>query len=192
MSRQFEITHTEILSDEKYQLKKVTFKSRKQNGDWESQSREIFDRGDGATVLLYNQEQNTVILTRQFRLPTYLNGNGSGWLIEACAGLLEGKDPEECIRQEAVEETGFKLSKVQKVCEAYMSPGAVTEKLHFFVAPYTSDMKVGGGGGLREEHENIEVMEIDFDKAYGMISSGEILDSKTIILLQHAKTTIFN
>src|SRR5690606_37646484 len=126
----------------------------KQNGDWESQSREVFDRGDGATLLLYNQEQKTVILNRQFRLPSYLKGNSSGWLIEACAGLLEGKDPEECIRKEAMEETGFKLSEIQKVCEAYMSPGAVTEKLHFFVAPYSKDMKVGEGGGLKEEHEN--------------------------------------
>src|SRR5690554_2717843 len=184
MNEIIKITATEVLSDRKYQLKKVTFNSQTENGDWKTQSREVFDRGDGAALLLYNLENRSIILTQQFRLPAYLNGTKNGMLIEACAGLLEGDDPETCIKKEALEETGFRISQVQKIFEAYMSPGAVTAILHFFVAPYTPDMKVSTGGGLKGENEDIEVLEIDFDKAYGLISSGEIKDSKTIMLLQ--------
>ena len=181
------IKATELLSDNWYTLNKVTFEYQKKNGEWESLSREAYDRGDGATILLFNKERKTIILTRQFRLPTYVNGNESGMLIEACAGLLDKDKPEDCIKKETEEETGYKVSKVQKIFESYMSPGAVTEILHFFVAEYDKEMKVSEGGGLAEEHENIEVLELDFEKAFNMIYTGEIMDAKTIMLLQYVK-----
>lgn len=180
------VKSTELLSDNWYILDKVTFDIRNTNGEWETQIREVYDRGNGATILLYNKVNRSVILTRQFRLPAYLNGNNTGLLIETCAGLLEEDNAEECIKRETEEETGYKVSKVEKIFESYMTPGAVTEILHFFVAEYDSSMKVGEGGGLEEEQENIEVLELDFDVAYDMISSGEIKDAKTIILLQYA------
>jgi GDP-mannose pyrophosphatase NudK len=151
-----------------------------------TQSREAYDRGNGATILLYNKEQNTVILTRQFRLPTFVNGNESGMLIETCAGLLDLDNPEDCIRRETEEETGYRISHVRKIFDVYMSPGSVTEILHFFVGEYSKDQKVNEGGGV-DEDENIEVLELPFDKAYNMISTGEIKDAKTIMLLQYAK-----
>lgn len=154
-------------------------------GEWVTQVREAYDRGNGATILLYNTSKRTVILTRQFRLPTYLNANQSGMLIEACAGLLDRDNPEDCIRKETQEETGYKVKSVQKVFEAYMSPGSVTEILYFFIAEYSQAMKVGEGGGVQEEQENIEVLEILFSDAYKMIASGEIRDAKTIMLLQY-------
>ena len=166
---------------------KITYNYLKKDGNWETQSREAYDRGNGATILLYNKNSKTVILTRQFRMPTYLNGNESGMLIEACAGLLDKDNAEECIRKETEEETGYKISAVQKLFEVYMSPGSVTEIVHFFAAEYTKDMKVNDGGGVADEQENIEVLEFNFDKAYNMIASGEIKDAKTIMLLQHAK-----
>ena len=178
---------TEVLSDNWYTLKKVTFDYQKENGEAETLSREAYDRGNGATILLYNSAKKTVILTRQFRLPTYINGNSSGMMIEACAGLLDKDNPEDCIRKETEEETGYRISKVNKIFEAYMSPGSVTEILHFFIAEYDSKMKVSEGGGLEEEHENIEVLELPFEKAYKMIASGELKDAKTIMLLQYAK-----
>lgn len=181
------IKKTEVLSDNWYTLNKVTYDYRKENGEWETHDREAYDRGNGATILLYNRDRGTVILTSQFRLPTYLNGNDSGNLIEACAGLLDKDNPEDCIKKETAEETGYKVSKVKKIFEAYMSPGSVTEILYFFIAEYDEDMKVTEGGGLAEEQENIEVLELTFDKAYGMIQSGEIKDAKTIMLLQYAK-----
>lgn len=181
------IRKTEILSDNWYTLNKVTYDYRKKNGEWETHSREAYDRGNGATILLYNSEKKTVILTRQFRLPTFVNGNASGMLIEACAGLLDKDNPEECIRKETEEETGYRISKVVKIFESYMSPGSVTEILYFFVAEYDKDMKISEGGGLEEEQENIEVLELSFMDAYHMIDSGEIQDGKTIMLLQYAK-----
>ena len=181
------IKKTEVLSDNWYTLNKVTYDYQKQNGEWETHNREAYDRGNGATILLYNKDKGTVILTSQFRLPTYLNGNDSGNLIEACAGLLDKDNPEDCIKKETEEETGYKVSKVEKIFEAYMSPGSVTEILYFFIAEYNEDMKVTEGGGLADEQENIEVLELAFDKAYGMIQSGEIKDAKTIMLLQYAK-----
>jgi nudix-type nucleoside diphosphatase (YffH/AdpP family) len=187
MDERIKNIRTEILSDSHYTLKKVTFDYQKKDGNWETQSREVYDRGNGATILLYNREQQTVILTRQFRLPSYLNGNKEGALIEACAGLLDEDNPEDCVRREAEEETGYKVKDVQKAFAAYMTPGAVTEILHFFVGAYSKDMKVAEGGGLEEEHEEIEVLEMPFDKAYGMIQTGEIKDAKTIMLLQYAK-----
>ncbi len=185
-----EILKNEILSDNWYTLRKVTYNYLKKDGQWETQSREAYDRGNGATILLYNKNSKTVILTRQFRLPTYLNGNETGMLIEACAGLLDKDNAEECIRRETEEETGYKISSVEKVFEVYMSPGSVTEIVHFFTAEYTKDMKVNDGGGIADEQENIEVLEFDFEKAYAMIASGEIKDAKTIMLLQHAKINI--
>lgn len=176
-----------LLSDNWYTLNKVVFDYKMSNGDWVEQEREAYDRGNGATVLLYNKVKQTVVLISQFRMPTYLNGNESGMLIEACAGLLDGDDPETCVLKEAEEESGFRVSKVEKVFEAYMSPGAVTEVLHFYVAEYHEKDKVGAGGGLAEEQEDITVLEVQFDKAMSMITHGEIKDAKTIMLLQHLK-----
>ena len=181
------IQQTEILSDNWYTLKKVTYQYQLKNGSWETHAREAYDRGNGATILLYNKVKQTVILTRQFRLPTYINGNETGMLIEACAGLLDKNNPEDCIRKETEEETGYRVSKVRKLFEAYMSPGSVTEVLYFFAAEYDEAMKVGTGGGLAEEQEHIEVLEVDFERACGMLETGEIRDAKTIMLLQYAK-----
>ncbi len=186
-NERIKIKETEILSDNWYTLNKVTFDYQKENGEWETQSREAYDRGNGATILLYNKENKTVILTRQFRLPTYVNGNKSGMMIEACAGLLDKDNPEDCIKKETEEETGYKISKVKKIFESYMSPGSVTEILYFFIAEYDKSMKISEGGGLKDEQENIEVLELNFDDAFNMISSGEIQDGKTIMLLQYAK-----
>ena len=184
------IQKTELLSDNWYLLNKVTFDYQMDNQESEIQVREVYDRGNGAVILLYNSIKKTVVLTRQFRLPTYLNGNTSGMVIEACAGLLDTENPEECIIRETEEETGYRLSFVKKVFQSYMSPGSVTEILHFFIGEYQSEMKVSEGGGLAEEHENIEVLEYSFDEAYQMIASGEINDAKTIMLLQYAKINL--
>lgn len=181
------ILHTEILSDNWYTLNKVTFEYQKKDGTRETQSREAYDRGNGATILLYNKKSKTVILTKQFRLPTYINGNDDGMMIEACAGLLDKDNPEDCIRKETEEELGYKISDVRKVFEVYMSPGSVTEILYFFIAEYSKSMKVNDGGGLADEQEEIEVLELDIDKALEMIDSGEVKDAKTIILLQHVR-----
>jgi len=181
------IEETEILSDNWYILKKVSYNYRNKDGSWELQTREAYDRGNGATILLYNSEEKKVILTSQFRLPTYINGNDNGIMIEACAGLLDQDNPEDCIRKETEEETGYKVTKVRKIFEAYMSPGSVTEILYFFIAEYTHDMKVSDGGGLVEEQENIEVLELNAEDAYKMVDSGQIKDAKTIMLLQYAQ-----
>lgn len=187
MIHNIHILNNEILSDNWYVLKKITYQYTKNDGSKQIQSREAYDRGNGAVVLLYHKAQKTVILTRQFRLPTYLNGNPSGLLIEACAGLLDKDHPEDCIRRETEEETGYRIANLQKVYEAYMSPGSVTEILYFFVAEYNRSMKVADGGGLAHEEENIEVMELDFDRALDMIDNGEIKDAKTIMLLQYLR-----
>jgi GDP-mannose pyrophosphatase NudK len=184
------IQKTELLSDNWYFLNKVTFDYKMEDQDSETQVREVYDRGNGAVILLYNSTKKTVVLTRQFRLPTFLNGNTSGMVIEACAGLLDTENPEECIIRETEEETGYRLSSVKKVFQSYMSPGSVTEILHFFIGEYQSNMKVSEGGGLAEEHENIEVLEYSFNDAYQMIASGEIIDAKTIMLLQYAKINL--
>ena len=181
------ILETKILSDSWYVLKKITYEYSKKNSTKLIQSREAYDRGNGATILLYNKEQKTVILTRQFRLPTFINGNETGMLIEACAGLLDQDNPEDCIKRETEEETGYKVKDVRKIYEAYMSPGSVTEILHFFIAEYDKAMKVSDGGGAEHEEENIEVLEIDVTTAMGMIERGEIKDAKTIMLLQYIK-----
>jgi nudix-type nucleoside diphosphatase (YffH/AdpP family) len=181
------ILDIKILSDNWYILKKITYEFQKNGGAPQTQTREAYDRGNGATILLYNKEQKTVILTRQFRLPTFINGNESGILIEACAGLLDKDNPEDCIRRETEEETGYKIKDVKKIFEAYMSPGSVTEILYFFIAEYSREMKVNEGGGLEDEQENIEVLEINVDGAMKMMQTGEIKDAKTIMLLQYVK-----
>ena len=181
------ILKDEVLSHNWYVLRKLTFQYRLKDGSWLQQVREAYDRGNGATILLYNKVQKTVILTRQFRLPSFINGNTEGTLIEACAGLLDEDNPEECIRRETEEETGYKITDVRKIFQLYMSPGSVTELLHFFVAEYTKDMKVSEGGGTEHEQENIEVLEMSFADAVHMIETGEIKDGKTIMLLQYAK-----
>ena len=184
---EIKVTETKLLSDNWYVLNKVTFDYQKKDGKVESHIREVYDRGNGAAILLYDTEKKTVILTRQFRLPTYLNGNKTGMMIEVCAGLLDQDNPEEAIIRETEEETGYRLTKVEKVIETYMSPGSVTEILYLFVGEYDATMKVNDGGGLDAEQENIEVLEYTFDDAYAMFESGEITDAKTIMLLQHAK-----
>lgn len=181
------ITDTKVLSDNWYVLRKITYEYSKKDGTIMSQSREAYDRGNGATILLYNKEQRTVILTRQFRLPTFVNGNESGMMIEACAGLLDQDNAEDCIRRETEEETGYKITDVRKIFEAYMSPGSVTEILYFFIAEYAKEMKVNEGGGLDHEEENIEVLELGITEAMEMITTGEIKDAKTIMLLQYIK-----
>jgi nudix-type nucleoside diphosphatase (YffH/AdpP family) len=187
MNETIKITETKILSNNWYTLKKIAFNFKNKEGHWESHIREVYDRGNGAAILLYNRDSKKVILTKQFRIPTYINGNDNGMLIEVCAGLLDNNQPEVCIIKEAEEETGYRIDKVKKIFEAYMSPGAVTEILYFFIAEYNKDMKVSAGGGLKEEQENIEVLELDFDNAFNMIYNGEIKDAKTIMLLQYAK-----
>jgi nudix-type nucleoside diphosphatase (YffH/AdpP family) len=184
---EIKILKTELLSDSWYILNKVTLEYQKNDATWETQTREVYDRGNGAVILLYNSIRKTVILTQQFRLPTFLNGNKTGMMIEACAGLLDKDNPEECIIRETEEETGYRLSKVKKVFETYMSPGSVTEILYFFIGEYNASMKVSDGGGIVTEHENIDVLEFPFEQAYNMIASGEIKDAKTIMLLQYAK-----
>jgi GDP-mannose pyrophosphatase NudK len=180
------ILKKETLSANWYKLYKYTFEIENKKGEKEVQSREAYDRGNGATILLYNREKHTVILTKQFRLPTFVNGNTDGMMIEACAGLLDKDNPEDCIRKETEEETGYRLSHVRKIYEAYMSPGSVTEILYFFVGEYSKDQKVNEGGGVEGE-ENIDVLELDFKKAVAMVANGEIRDAKTIMLLQYAQ-----
>jgi len=187
MAENVRILQTDILSNNWYTLKKITYEFTKKDGSLQVNTREAYDRGNGATILLYNKEQKTVILTRQFRLPSFINGNADGMLIEACAGLLDKDNPEDCIKRETEEETGYQVKDVQKIFEAYMSPGSVTEVLYFFVAAYTKAMKVNDGGGVEEEQENIEVLEMNFAEAMRKIETGEIKDAKTIMLLQYAK-----
>ena len=179
-----------VLSDNHYLLKTTTFDYRRGNGEWQTQHRETYDRGNGATLLPYNLAQRTVVLVRQFRYPAYVNGYDD-LMIEAAAGLLDNASPETRIRAEAEEETGYRLGAVAKVFEAFMSPGAVTEKLHFFVAEYEPAMRISDGGGLADEGEDIEVLELPIDTALAMIADGRIADAKTIMLLQYAALHIF-
>jgi nudix-type nucleoside diphosphatase (YffH/AdpP family) len=180
------IIEERLLSDNWYILKKTIFEYRCRDGRWQRLSRETYDRGNGAVLLLFNVERATVVLIRQFRFPTYVNGCPDGLLIEACAGLLDGDDPQTCICREAEEETGFVVRAPRKVFEAYMSPGSVTEKLHFFVAEYDVHDRASAGGGDDTEGEDIEVIELPLIDALQMIATGEIRDGKTIMLLQHA------
>ena len=177
----------EVLSDQWYTLNKYTYDYQKEDGSWETQQREAYDRGNGAAILLYNPEKSTVILTRQFRMPTYVNRNTTGMMIEVCAGLLDDQDAVSCIKKEVEEETGFRVEQVEKVFESYMSPGSVTEILHLFIATYDASMKIGKGGGAEDETENIEVLEFPMAEAIQMIHQGKIKDAKTIMLLQYAQ-----
>jgi len=177
------IIDSTVLSDDWYLLKKTTFDFLRRDGVWQRQSRETYDRGNGATILLFNRDRRTVVLTRQFRLPAFVNGH-DGMMIEAAAGLLDNATPEERIRAEAEEETGYRVDNVQKVFEAYMSPGSVTEKLHFFIAEYDASTRVGHGGGVEAEGEDLEVIELTLDDALNAVRRGEIVDAKTIMLLQ--------
>ena len=170
---QVKIIKEELLSDNWYALKKYTYEILKRNGKRQVQTREVYDRGNGAVILLYNKDSGTVILTRQFRLPSFVNGNKEGVLIEACAGLLDQDNPEEAIKRETEEETGYRIKDVRKIFEAYMSPGSVSEILHF-IAAYQPSMKVHDGGGVEHEQEDIEVLELDFKEALAMIESGGI------------------
>ena len=185
------IQEVETLSEDWYILKKTTFDFRRSDGSWQTQSRETYDRGNGATILLYDSERRTVLLTRQFRFPPFVNGY-TELLIEAPAGLLDNASPDERIRAETEEETGYRVRDVSKIFEAYMSPGSVTEKLYFFIGRYTTSDRVSHGGGNKAEGEDIEVLELDIDDALKMVASGEIQDGKTIMLLQHAALSIFN
>ena len=184
------VKNVRVLSDSHYVLKTTTFEWRRANGEWQTQHRETYDRGNGATLLPYNLAQRTVVLVRQFRYPAFVNGCDD-LLIEAAAGLLDNETPELRIRAEVEEETGYRLGEVTKIFEAFMSPGAVTEKLHFFVAEYEPTMRVGSGGGLASEGEEIEVLELPIDQALAMIADGRIADAKTIMLLQYAALNIF-
>ncbi|HHL0035064.1 NUDIX domain-containing protein [Enterobacter mori] len=178
------IIDSETLSDNWYILKKFTFDKRRRDGEWQRQSREVYDRGNGATILLYNRDKKTIILTRQFRFPVFINGH-EGDLIEAAAGLLDNMDPESRIKAEAEEETGFTVSRLEKIFEAYMSPGSVTEKLYFYLAEYHSQDQTGQGGGIKSEGEDIDVLEVTLDEALRGIETGQIVDGKTIMLIYH-------
>jgi len=185
-----EMLHTEVLSDNWYVLRKFTYRIRRADGTWATHKREAYDRGNGATILLYDTARRAVLLTRQFRLPTYVNGNPTGMMIEACAGLLEAENPDVRIRLELREETGYEVPEIRKVFEAYMSPGSVTEILHFYyVAEYSQANRVDRGGGIDEEE--IEVLELPFERALDMIAAGEIKDAKTTMLLQYAALNLF-
>lgn len=179
------IHKVETLSDDWFLLQKTTFDYRRNDGSWQRQTRETYDRGHGATILLYNRERRTVVLVRQFRFPTYGNGH-DGFLIEAAAGLLDRASPEERIKAEVEEETGYRVGEVRKVFEAFMSPGSVTERLYFFVAEYEPASRIGSGGGIEEEGEDIEVLELTMAEAMQMMADGRIADGKTIMLLQYA------
>jgi nudix-type nucleoside diphosphatase (YffH/AdpP family) len=190
VSDRIRVQNVRLLSDNHYTLKTTTFEWRRADGKWQTQHRETYDRGNAATLLPYNLAQRTVVLVRQFRYPAYVNGYDD-LLIEAAAGLLDNETPEIRIRAEVEEETGYRLGEIRKVFEAFMSPGAVTEKLHFFVAEYESNMRIGSGGGLASEGEDIEVLELPIDQGLAMIGDGRIADAKTIMLLQYAALNIF-
>ena len=190
VSDRIRILDVRVLSDNHYTLKTTTFEWRRSNGEWQIQYRETYDRGDAVTLLPYNLAQGTVVLVRQFRFAAYVNGYDD-LLIEAPAGLLDNESPEVRVRAEAEEETGYRLGEIRKIFEAFTSPGSVTERLHFFVAEYEPSMRVGSGGGVPDEGEDIEVMELPIDRALAMIADGRIVDAKTIMLLQYAALNIF-
>lgn len=185
MNERIRLREQTVLADDWYTLRKITFDYQRKNGAWETHSREAYDRGNGATILLHNPAADTVILTRQFRLPTFVNGNPSGMLMETCAGLLDQEHPDAAIVRETEEETGYRLTAVRRVLEAYMSPSSVTERLFFYLAEYSATTERRAGGGIEEEE--IEVLEMPLAQALAMVASGEIQDGKTIILLQHLR-----
>lgn len=184
MSAKIEVIKNKILSENWFVLRNFTYDLIANDGSTIRHKREVYDRGNGATILLYNREKNSVILTRQFRIATFVNGNETGMLIETCAGLLDDDSPEDCIRKEAIEETGYEVGHVEKLYEMYMSPGGVTELIHFFAAEYNDSLRANAGGGV--DDEDIDVMEIPFPKAWAMVKEGRIKDGKTVMLFQHA------
>lgn len=186
MNDRVKIIEEKVIADRWFTLKDITFDYTWNNGKVQRQSRVVYKKSNYAGILLYNSEKQTVILTRQFRMPSFLNQTEDGFLIEACAGMLEEDSPEECVKRETEEETGFKVNKVKKVFEAYTSPGTLSEMAHLFVGEYNASMKVSDGGGT-DFDEDIEVMEIAFKQALEMIGTGEIKDAKTIMLLQYAQ-----
>jgi len=185
---QVKIKDEKILSDEHYVLKRIEFDIQKKNGEWETQKREVFDHGNAVTVLLYNKETGNILFTRQFRIATYVNGNSDGMLLETPAGLLEeDESPEDAMLREIKEETGYAVTAVEKVFEAYTSAGSLTERVYFYTAPYSQEQKVAKGGGLEEEGEELDVIELPLAKAIQMMESGDIVDAKTILLIQYAQ-----
>ncbi|MTD37732.1 GDP-mannose pyrophosphatase NudK [Erwinia sp. CPCC 100877] len=182
-SLKIEVIKDKILSENYFVLRNITYDLIRRSGEVVRHKREVYDRGNGATILLYNRERRSVVLTRQFRVATWVNGNADGMLIESCAGLLDADAPEVCARKEAMEETGFEVGEVTKLFELYMSPGGVTELIHFFMAEYSEAARVTAGGGV--DDEDIDVLEIPFERALAMVRRGEIRDGKTVILLQH-------
>jgi GDP-mannose pyrophosphatase NudK len=184
MSAKIEVIKNKILSENWFVLRNFTYDLTANDGSTIRHKREVYDRGNGATILLYNREKNSVILTRQFRIATFVNGNETGMLIETCAGLLDDDSPEDCIRKEAIEETGYEVGHVEKLYEMYMSPGGVTELIHFFAAEYNDSLRANAGGGV--DDEDIDVMEIPFPKAWAMVKEGRIKDGKAVMLFQHA------
>lgn len=184
MSAKIEVIKNKILSENWFVLRNFTYDLTANDGSTIRHKREVYDRGNGATILLYNREKNSVILTRQFRIATFVNGNETGMLIETCAGLLDDDSPEDCIRKEAIEETGYEVGHVEKLYEMYMSPGGVTELIHFFAAEYNDSLRANAGGGV--EDEDIDVMEMPFPTAWAMVKEGRIKDGKTVMLFQHA------
>jgi nudix-type nucleoside diphosphatase (YffH/AdpP family) len=190
VSDRVRVKNVSVLSDRHYRLNEVEFDYRRGNGEWQTQTREVYDRGNAAALLPYNLAGRTIVLVRQFRFPAYINGHDD-LMIEAAAGMLDDASPEERIRAEVEEEAGYRLHDVRKVFEPFMSPGALTEKLHCFVAEYDPSMRIGSGGGLADEGEDIEVLELPIDSALAMIADGRIADAKTIMLLQYAALNIF-
>ncbi|WP_338515920.1 GDP-mannose pyrophosphatase NudK [Erwinia aphidicola] len=184
MSAKIDVIKNKILSENWFTLRNFTYEITAKDGSTLRHKREVYDRGNGATILLYNRDKNSVVLTRQFRIATWVNGNPSGMLIEACAGLLDDDSPEDCIRKEAIEETGYAVGEVEKLYELYMSPGGVTELIHFFAAEYSDAQRDNAGGGV--EDEDIDVLEVTFPEARAMVKDGRIKDGKTVTLLQHA------
>ena len=187
------IVREEILSDDYYPLKKVTYEQRRGDGGWQEQQREVYDAASGAAVLLYHRERRTVVLTRQFRLGARLSqpaGGSDGFLLEAAAGVLDGAPPEERVKAEAREETGYEIERVVPVMQLYPSPGSLTERIHLFVAEYDPARRCGPGGGKAEEGEDIEVVELDFDDALALVDTGGIVDTKTVLLLLHLERKV--
>jgi nudix-type nucleoside diphosphatase (YffH/AdpP family) len=180
------VRDVEVISDGWHVLRRTSFDYRRRDGTWESQQRETYDRGNGAVILLYDADRRTVLLTRQFRFPAYVNDHPDGMLIEAAAGLLDDQDPETAMRREAREELGVVIGELEHIYDVYMSPGSVTERVHFYAAPYTPSARIDAGGGVAAEGEDIEILELDYDEALGMIDTGEIVDGKTIMLLYWA------
>lgn len=187
MSQTITLIKDKILSDNYFTLRNITYDLTRRNGEVIRHKREVYDRGNGATILLYNSTKKTVLLVRQFRVATWVNGNQDGMLIETCAGLLDNDEPEVCIRKEAIEETGYDVGEVRKIFELYMSPGGVTELIHFFIAEYHDGERASIGGGV--EDEEIEVLELPFSRALEMVRSGEIRDGKTVLLLNYLQTS---